>query len=179
MEGRKKSDSSTFTDLFGSKDSSISSSSEIFGSIFAPPSKVLGRESQRPDVIEKKQGPSGQVWNTKAGPSESIPNKEMSSFYQEEKVQPCHLSSSIYYGGQDVYSQPQNTQASSYTTFTKDVGEDDSGFASRGNWWQGVLMLTVTIGLCTTRSSPPGNCEFIYIQPRMQEVITRVDAGSY
>lgn len=42
MEGRKKSDSSSFTtDLFGSKDSPASSSTGIFGSIFAPSSKVL------------------------------------------------------------------------------------------------------------------------------------------
>ncbi|KAL3536452.1 hypothetical protein ACH5RR_004913 [Cinchona calisaya] len=151
MEGRKQSgSSSSFTsDLFGSKESSASSSSGIFESIFAPPSKLLGRESPRPEVVEKKQDPASQVWNTKAGPSESIstvsegdnvgtPNKETSSFYQEEKVQPCPLSSSIYYGGQDVYSHPQNTQDSGYTSFTKDGGEDDSGSASRGNWWQAV-----------------------------------------
>lgn len=41
MEGTKKPTSSSFTsDLFGSKDSSASSSSGIFGSIFPPPSKV-------------------------------------------------------------------------------------------------------------------------------------------
>lgn len=50
------------------------------------------------------------------GDTVSSQNKETSSFYQEEKVQPCHLSSSIYYGGQDVYSQPQNTQSNSYTS---------------------------------------------------------------
>lgn len=43
--------------------------------------------------------------------NESIPNRDISSIYQEQRVQPCHLSSSIYYGGQDVYSHPQNTQS--------------------------------------------------------------------
>ncbi|KAH0843472.1 hypothetical protein HID58_092013, partial [Brassica napus] len=36
---------------------------------------------------------------------------EFGSVYQQEqqeRVQPCHLSSSIYYGGPDVYFQPQS-----------------------------------------------------------------------
>uniref|UniRef100_A0A5B6YQV5 Uncharacterized protein n=1 Tax=Davidia involucrata TaxID=16924 RepID=A0A5B6YQV5_DAVIN len=154
MEGKKQLDSSSsssFTsDLFGSKDSSALSSSAIFGSIFAPSSKVVGRETLRPELGEKKQDSAGQVWNTKPGvpditprssegENQSIPNRDMSSFYQEERVQPCHLSSSIYYGGQDIYSRPQNSQSSGYSTFNKDGGEDDSGSASRGNWWQGSL----------------------------------------
>jgi hypothetical protein len=44
--------------------------------------------------------------------SQSMPNRDMSSIYQEQRVQPCHLSSSIYYGGQETYSHPQNTQSS-------------------------------------------------------------------
>ncbi|CAI9098331.1 OLC1v1034958C1 [Oldenlandia corymbosa var. corymbosa] len=129
MEGRNKSGSSSFTsDLFGSKESPVSPSSGIFGSIFAPPSKVVGRESLHPEVVERKLDSASQAWNTKNGPSENNglvgqgehmndPNKARSSFYQENKVQqPCHLSSSIYYGGQDVYAQPQNTQSSVYST---------------------------------------------------------------
>lgn len=42
MEGRKQSGSSLASDLFGATDSSAAaSSSGIFGSIFAPPSKVI------------------------------------------------------------------------------------------------------------------------------------------
>lgn len=44
--------------------------------------------------------------------SQCMPNRDMSSIYQEQRVQPCHLSSSIYYGGQDIYSHPQSTQSS-------------------------------------------------------------------
>uniref|UniRef100_A0A5B6YRC9 Uncharacterized protein n=1 Tax=Davidia involucrata TaxID=16924 RepID=A0A5B6YRC9_DAVIN len=154
MEGRKEVGSSSYSsftsDLFGSKDSSGSSASGIFGSIFAPSSKVVGRGSLLPQVGEKQQDSTSQVWNTKPGPpdispqssegeSQRIPNMNKNSFYQEERVQPCHLSSSIYYGGQDIYSHPQNTQSSLYSTFNKDGGEDDSGSASRGNWWQGSL----------------------------------------
>lgn len=35
----------------------------------------------------------------------STSSREMGSFYQEQRTNPCHLSSSIYYGGQDVYTQ--------------------------------------------------------------------------
>lgn len=155
MDGKKQmgssSSSSSFTsDLFGSMDSSASSSSSIFGSIFAPSSKVLGREHQRSETVEKKQDTASQVWGSKPGGQDmipgssegeyqSLPNKDSNPYYQEQRVQPCHLSSSIYYGGQDVYSHPQNTQASGYSTFNKEGGEDDSGSASRGNWWQGGL----------------------------------------
>lgn len=40
---------------------------------------------------------------------------EFGSVYQQEqqeRVQPCHLSSSIYYGGPDVYFQPQSQNSS-------------------------------------------------------------------
>ncbi|KAA8518963.1 hypothetical protein F0562_016263 [Nyssa sinensis] len=70
MEGRKEvasSSSSSFTsDLFGSKDSSGSSSSGIFGSIFAPSSKVAGWESLHPQVGEKQQ-------DSKSGTPDIIP----------------------------------------------------------------------------------------------------------
>lgn len=35
--------------------------------------------------------------------------ENLGSVYQDQRVQPCHLSSSIYYGGPDVYFQPQNS----------------------------------------------------------------------
>ena len=150
MEGRKKvgSASSITNELFGSKESS---SSGVFGAIFAPPSKVLGRESLRSDSMEKKQENSKESWNTKPGApgdaskgyeseTQGTPNKDLSSLYQEQRVHPCHLSSSIYYGGQDIYAQPQNSQGSGINNgYKKDGGEDDSGSASRGNWWQGSL----------------------------------------
>ncbi|XVE76457.1 hypothetical protein DITRI_Ditri12bG0174500 [Diplodiscus trichospermus] len=153
MEGGKGmgSSSSSFTsELFGSKESP-SSSTGIFGSIFGPPSKVLGRESLRSDVMTKKQDSPNEPWNTKHGASgnsykghegenQSIANRDLSSIYQEQKVQPCHLSSSIYYGGQDVYSHPQSTKDSGLNSvYKKDGGEDDPESASRGNWWQGSL----------------------------------------
>ncbi|KAK9290649.1 hypothetical protein L1049_008822 [Liquidambar formosana] len=155
MEGRKQagsSSSSSFTsDLFGTKESypSPSSSTGIFGSIFSPSSKVLGRESLRSEVIGKKQE-GNEVWNTKPGApdnnywstegeNKSVANRDMGFIYQEERAQqPCHYSSSIYYGGQDIYAHPQNSQSSGlHSSVKKDGGEDDTGSASRGNWWQG------------------------------------------
>ncbi|KAG5554032.1 hypothetical protein RHGRI_011785 [Rhododendron griersonianum] len=157
MDGKKQmgssSSSSSFTtDLFGSTESSaLSSSSGIFGSIFAPSSKVFGRESLRSEAVGMKQDSANQVWNPKTGSQEktpqssggeyqSVPNKDSNPYYQEQRVQPCHLSSSIYYGGQDVYSHPQKTQASGYSTVNNEGGEDDLGSASRGNWWQGRIL---------------------------------------
>ena len=53
---------------------------------------------------------SGNSSKGQASENQSIANRDLSSIYQEQKVQPCHLSSSIYYGGQDVYSHPESSQ---------------------------------------------------------------------
>ncbi|XP_058212897.1 uncharacterized protein LOC131324794 isoform X3 [Rhododendron vialii] len=141
MDGKKQmgSSSSFTTDLFGSTESSASSSSGIFGSIFAPSSKVFGRESLRSEAVGMKQDSANQVPWSSGGEYQNVPNKDSNPYYQEQRVQPCHLSSSIYYGGQDVYSHPQKTQPSGYSTVNNEGGEDDLGIASRGNWWQGSL----------------------------------------
>ncbi|XP_015873888.3 uncharacterized protein LOC107410918 [Ziziphus jujuba] len=156
MEGQKKgSSSSSFTaDLFGAKEySPPQQSTGLFASIFPPPSKVVGRNSASSELLGswQKQAPRNQAWNIRQGHSairsedacRSIPNKDRSSVLHEERVEPCNLSSSIYYGGQDIYSQSQSTQISgSSPIFKKDEGEDDpnaSNSASRGNWWQGSL----------------------------------------
>lgn len=52
------------------------------------------------------------IYKGNGGETHNTANKDMSSIYQEQRVQPCHLSSSIYYGGQDIYSHPQSTQNS-------------------------------------------------------------------
>ncbi|KAK9158917.1 hypothetical protein Scep_005491 [Stephania cephalantha] len=65
----------------------------------------------------------------------------MSSLFQDEKTEPCYLSSSLYYGGQDLYSNPSNRgNTGSSHIFKKDSDSDDpNDSASRGNWWQGSL----------------------------------------
>ncbi|KAK8679833.1 hypothetical protein V6N13_145266 [Hibiscus sabdariffa] len=141
MESKRPvgSSSSITADLFGSKESSSSSSSKgIFSSIFPPPSSGGGRNSSGSKVLESwpKQPLEGSAW--RHGMQAPLPNKE-------ERVEPCHLSSSLYYGGQDLYSHSSSGQTSTpYPVFKKDGGEDDpngnnSMDASRGNWWQGSL----------------------------------------
>ncbi|KAL2336530.1 hypothetical protein Fmac_010976 [Flemingia macrophylla] len=147
MEGRKQMGSSSFTsEVFGSNQSQKSSASGIFESMFSPPPKVLGRESLRTEVSDKT---TSDGWNSKVGTygynskgndseTRTTGHNDMSSIYQDQRVQPCHLSSSIYYGGQDIYSRPKSTHDSGLNCLFKTDGvEDDSGSASRGNWWQG------------------------------------------
>ncbi|KAG2673332.1 hypothetical protein I3843_13G073500 [Carya illinoinensis] len=156
MENKKQgcSPSSITADLFGAKESSPTSSAGTFASIFPPPSKLIGKNSSSTEVIGswQKQHSENQTWNMKQGTPAigsdgahcSIANKDRSSIFQEERVEPCHLSSSLYYGGQDIYSQSPSTQSSgSYPLFKQNVGEDEpngnnSNSASRGNWWQGI-----------------------------------------
>lgn len=117
------------------------------------------------------------------GASSIIPNKDKNQIFQEERVEPCHLSSSLYYGGQDIYSNSSSTQTSGsypvvslnqfihaqnmtdnqydnsrgfnivtkcFTVFLKtqfkkdedDPNGNNSQGASRGNWWQGMIILS-------------------------------------
>ncbi|KOM38098.1 hypothetical protein LR48_Vigan03g148000 [Vigna angularis] len=139
MEGRKQMGSSSFTsELFGSNQSHKSSATGIFESMFSPPSKVLGRESLRSEASEKT---ANHISQESGGETQNTAHKDISSIYHEEKVQPCQLSSSIHYGGQDIYSRPKSSQDSEFSSlmYKKDGVEDDSESASRGNWWQDYL----------------------------------------
>ncbi|KAK2642050.1 hypothetical protein Ddye_023813 [Dipteronia dyeriana] len=159
MEAGKKQVSSTssFTaDLFGSKEPPPppSSSSGIFASILSP-QKTRTRLTGEVVGSWLKQNPGNQAWNTKhetpalstEGATCDTLYKDRSYMFQEERAEPCHLSSSLYYGGQDIYSYSPSIRGApeSYPLFKKDdKGEDDpngnnSNGASRGNWWQGSL----------------------------------------
>ncbi|KAF6176023.1 hypothetical protein GIB67_032646 [Kingdonia uniflora] len=84
------------------------------------------------DVAHSSEGEGG---------SHLLPDKERRPIFQET-LGPCSLSSSIYYGGQDIYpNSPSTGSSDSSYNFKKDGGdgEDDSNEASRGNWWQGSL----------------------------------------
>ncbi|CAN8241944.1 unnamed protein product [Cochlearia groenlandica] len=118
-KGRAKSSTSSLTsELFGSKDPSPpSSSSGIFSTIFPHPSKVYYNYT----LFFKLY-------------IESLNGKE------DKTVEPCHLSSSLYYGGQDVYSRPTTRQTYNPTAKhePRRSGEDDangqnSQNVSRGN----------------------------------------------
>ncbi|XVF23993.1 hypothetical protein REPUB_Repub13aG0088100 [Reevesia pubescens] len=148
------SSSSSLDHLFGPKDfsSPLSSSSGIFGTIFAPPSTVLGRDSRHSGMRGSwnnphhgKYGNPDHATDYSKGQSSGTTNKDKttSSIYQNETVEPCYFSSSIYYGGQENYSPRKKTNES--PQYFKKDGEDDdpngnnSSGASRGNWWQGSL----------------------------------------
>lgn len=143
------SSSSSFTmDLFGPKETSKSSSSStgLFGSVFGPSSTGLGKDSSHSG---RKQDFGSQFGTARNETSDYInqksraDTKEKSSIYQSETSEPCYFSSSIYYGGQEVYS-PTGQNTNSQHILRKDGGDDDSNdnsssSASRGNWWQGSL----------------------------------------
>ncbi|KAK4777680.1 hypothetical protein SAY87_017867 [Trapa incisa] len=111
--------------------------------------QVVGRKlSSELAGSRVKQSTGNQAWNGKQANSPSGARANMSSrdMFLEERGDPCHLSSSLYYGGRDVYSHSpsiiQNPGA--YPTFKKDGEKDDpnsvnSQGASRGNWWEGSL----------------------------------------
>ncbi|CAA0836342.1 Encodes a protein involved in salt tolerance-names SIS (Salt Induced Serine rich) [Striga hermonthica] len=157
MEGRKK--KSLVTELFGEKDSPTagSSSSGIFGSIFgAPPNKVYGGR-EYPYEAEKNTG--NPAWKQKDGnvvggegqSKVGSTSRDFNSYFQDEKVQPFYYSSSIFYGGQDVYNPPpEAAKTPVFSTFNKDGGEDDSAGASRGNCDVSTIFVIANflMGLC-------------------------------
>ncbi|KAK8563819.1 hypothetical protein V6N13_005954 [Hibiscus sabdariffa] len=126
-KGTKSSSSSTtFAELFRPK-VSPSSPSTILDSIFPPKPKVPGGEFQ----LAKSQG------SPSAKPGDSgytLEGQEVDSIYPQQWSQPCNLSSSIYYGGQDICPPPQPKKDSVYKN------EEDDGYATRGNWWQGIII---------------------------------------
>ncbi|KAI3772703.1 hypothetical protein L6452_03895 [Arctium lappa] len=140
MEDKNQtSSSSSFTaQLFGSKDSCAAPSTGLFNSIFPPP-KPHGKDYISSELTEKNHGVATKRDSVDKEDKSRNLKKDTGPFYQQERSQPCHLSSSIYYGGQDIYTNPQitNNTPGNSTKYDKD-GEDD-GHASRGNWWQGSL----------------------------------------
>lgn len=149
MEGNKHSAaaSSFASDLFGAHHSSPPphSSSGIFCSTFPNPAadRASGGESLRLSEPEKKNPLMNQPRSSKPqlSSNDAVTTKshDFNPYYQEQNPQPFHYSSSIYYGGQDIYSQPNNAQNPNLTTFCKETGDDDKGAVSRGNWWKGSL----------------------------------------
>nr|XP_043637590.1 uncharacterized protein LOC122608560 [Erigeron canadensis] len=99
-----------------------------------------------------------QVWSTVHGTSvenvakntaianSGVMNTDRRSILQE-RIEPCPLSSSIYYGGQeDMYIHASKDLTSKlYTKFSVEQdskeGEESNHLqgATRGNWWQGSL----------------------------------------
>ncbi|KAI3937455.1 hypothetical protein MKW98_018754 [Papaver atlanticum] len=141
-----KSSSSFSADLFDNKKSSSSSnnptstsSSELFDSVFSTPSTIRGRDSSHSWNIK----PDSQGDYKRANEGYSASSRDIN----DKGADPCHLSSSIYYGCQDyqdVYNDSSNPRTYQPPLFKKNGDEDDSSgtnlySASRGNWWEGSL----------------------------------------
>ncbi|XP_010553267.1 PREDICTED: uncharacterized protein LOC104823400 [Tarenaya hassleriana] len=141
-------------ELFGSREYH-SPSAGIFASLFAPPHKGLGTESVRPywnlptpeyskeeSYVEKNTPNSGYTYGSNEGEYKGTADKETKWFYEEQRMQhPCNLSSSIYYGGQDILPLPRTDASASgvLPSGRNNSGEDDGECVSRGNWWKGSL----------------------------------------
>lgn len=50
------------------------------------------------------------------GENDNTENRDKSHMYRDQQIHPCHLSSSIYYGGQDLYVCPPGSQGSELGT---------------------------------------------------------------
>ncbi|XP_076937358.1 uncharacterized protein LOC143604912 [Bidens hawaiensis] len=96
--------SSLTTDPVGSKESLSSSSSALFDSSFTPLSKAYTR-----DHISYEQPKKDYDFTPKRDcldNEDKIQKAKMidwSAYYDQQVAQPCALSSSLYYGGQDIY----------------------------------------------------------------------------
>ncbi|KAA8534153.1 hypothetical protein F0562_031654 [Nyssa sinensis] len=93
-----------------------------------------------------KHGTPDNTSQRSKGEGSGIASKDRHSIYQNGTTEPCYFSSSIYYGGQEMYSPTGQTTGSQHI-FKKDGGEEDDpngnnvNSASRGNWWQGMIVV--------------------------------------
>ncbi|CAN6454411.1 unnamed protein product [Victoria cruziana] len=132
---------SSISELFGDRDSPSATSagrSGVFQSVFTTPSSSTSQWSS------VKGGGSSHFESSCRSKYGSSETKSQKSEHLEE-VEPFFLSSSLYYGGQDMCVRPPTSHNSGTSSiFPKSGGEDDpnsniSNSASRGNWWQGSL----------------------------------------
>ncbi|CAN6457373.1 unnamed protein product [Victoria cruziana] len=156
-----RSASSSLSELFGGKESRTDG---VFESVFSassvppPPSSSSSLSSSQwspsakgngSSVLEeswKKDGDERPDENTKnvsdIGPQ--MGSGEGMNTEQVEGVESFYLSSSLYYGGQDICAPSPTSRSQGISKFPKDGNDEDSisnspNSASRGNWWQGSL----------------------------------------
>ncbi|MQM14139.1 hypothetical protein Taro_047072 [Colocasia esculenta] len=106
---------------------------------------VMGWDSSRSDIFgpSEKSEAQNQTQDAKNvaadDKSEGDAHRDKNAAYQQARIYPCSLSSSLYYGGRDIYISPSNLHK--FDEDYKPDGEDDltdpdPNAASRGNWWQ-------------------------------------------
>ncbi|XP_039013338.1 uncharacterized protein LOC120142976 [Hibiscus syriacus] len=145
-KGTKSSSSvSPFAELLAPK-VSPPSTSNILESIFPPPRKVhrgqylvTKRQDSPNEPLKTKPEDSGNPSQGHEGEFQSAADEEAESIYPQQCVNPCGLSSSIFYGGPDECPIPKGYRGSGIDSFFKDDGEDDREYATRGDWWLGSL----------------------------------------
>ncbi|KAG5237514.1 GATA zinc finger domain-containing protein [Salix suchowensis] len=149
MENKRQAVASSFDHLLGPKDSTLHHPPQM--GYLSPFFHIHQRcvPDGRDSGIMENHGGRGKYANrdnvTQKAKGESS-GKGKSSVFQNETPEPCYLSSSIYYGGQENYS-PRTKNSEYQHVFEKDGGkEDPSGndpnSASRGNWWQGIMTMS-------------------------------------
>ncbi|KAL8508225.1 hypothetical protein ACS0TY_018710 [Phlomoides rotata] len=136
--------SSSFTvDLFGPKDSSKSSTSSagFFGSIFGPQSTMVPGRDHLPQDFNGYGNIKHETTTDYKSDKINPMKKEKNLGYDENgrSVEPCYYNSSIYYGGQEVYSPSTRTTTPHNFKKDGDQNESNSSVASRGNLWKGSL----------------------------------------
>ncbi|KAM0013158.1 hypothetical protein Hdeb2414_s0045g00744591 [Helianthus debilis subsp. tardiflorus] len=157
------SSSSSFTEnLFGPKDAPSASSSGLFSSVFGPSSTGLGRHPSHSNNagLSKNQEFGGPYGSGKPSTQDYKAQRSTGPDYRNETAEPSYLSSSIYYGGQEVYSPNTQTTRPPHTvsisalllhmeakSVKKDGGDTDpnGSSASRGNWWQGKNFMRLLV----------------------------------
>ncbi|KAL5073007.1 hypothetical protein RYX36_011991, partial [Vicia faba] len=110
-----------------SKGSHPFSCSGIFNSMFSNQSPlVLGRESVRYEVNDKNvkktlnsliETQDDISENNQESEAHNTKNNNRSSIYHDQTTHPCNISSSIYYGGQDIIPNTQSTHNAGTTSF--------------------------------------------------------------
>ncbi|XP_014752054.1 uncharacterized protein LOC100840587 isoform X2 [Brachypodium distachyon] len=136
--GSKTNGSSIVDDLFGPKpdaSNSSSSSASYFSTVFPTPSEAAGKDASR-----RAQYASGNK------SSSSWTGQQQQQYGSGSPESPYFGSSSVHYGGRDLYT-PGNVNGDQSKTHhggpirkhNKVDDGDTSGAATRGDWWQGSL----------------------------------------
>ncbi|KAJ6432580.1 hypothetical protein OIU84_019756 [Salix udensis] len=158
MENKRQAVASSFDHLLGPRDSTSSSSTSngIFESIFPYPSKIQVPDGRDSGIMENHGG-RGKYANrdnvTQKAKGESS-GKGKSSVFQNETPEPCYLSSSIYYGGQENYS-PRTKNSEYQQVFEKDGGKEDPSGNDPNSVSRGKLVagFTLLLGIYPTLSN--------------------------
>ncbi|KAK5836099.1 hypothetical protein PVK06_011848 [Gossypium arboreum] len=110
-------------DLESSRGAEICNNIQVSGGRYFRPGMVALPQDSLNVPQNAKPTTNGNHSKGHAGEVRSAENGRVGSIYQEQ-IEPCHLSSSIYYGGQDIYIRSCSDQDSG-------LNDDSEGDQSR------------------------------------------------